>query len=443
MATGTGVERQPTRSKRIREDRRFDKTQLRINGHGRTVHRDYLAHALRWRFVTEELNRDPGLGYWAAGLIDGEGSFLLDVHRREGHAHIFFAFGLALREDDGPVLTKLQLILGGLGQFQPLEYGGERNPQIRYTITGKENLTKLVAFLSEFPLQSKKAVDFKLWSEALHFYMEQRQRHTPDELFDEMRSRSEALQNSRRYEKWFLEQERPLQELIESYPTHVGFKWGWMQRQLKAGLSILDVGCGQDQPMLYVLGARIQTVPDCYLGVDMNRINKKSRVRWAEIWDEFDFVSNWQKVLTKYTPFDVAVCFEVIEHANEEDGAKLLAGLYGCLRPGGVAYLSTPVFNGLAAANHIREYTIPELQAAIERAGFVIERRLGTFASKPEIKHACLTDGEKGAKRWETYQELEKWFGGEVMATFLAPLYPDHSRNNLWVLAKPTTQEQA
>lgn len=270
------MDRQPTRSKRVREDRRFDKTQLKMSGHGRTVHRDYASHALRWNYMAEQA----------------------------------------------------------------------------------------------------------------------------------------------------------------SYLNEVFFKYGWTHRQLEAGLSILDVGCGQEQPLLYVIGARKDLVPDCYLGIDMNRILKKSRVRWAEIWDEFDFVSNWQKVLTKYTPFDVAVCFEVIEHMAVADGAKLLAGLYGCLRPGGVAYLSTPVFNGLAAANHIHEYTVEELQTAILDSGFRIERRLGTFASKPDIKAACLGDGDVGKHRWDVYQDLERWFGGEVMSTFLAPLYPDHSRNNMWVLVK-------
>jgi SAM-dependent methyltransferase len=216
------------------------------------------------------------------------------------------------------------------------------------------------------------------------------------------------------------------------------FKYGWTHRQLEAGLSILDIGCGQDQPLLYVMGARKDMVPNCYLGVDLNRIMKKSHVRWAEVWDEFDFVNNWQKVLTKYTPFDVAVCFEVIEHMAAEDGCRLLSAIFGCLRPGGVAYLSTPVFNGLAAANHIHEWTIAPLQLAIEGAGFRVERRIGTFASKPDIKAACLSDGDKGLRRWETYQELETWFGGDVMSAFMAPLYPNHSRNNLWVLAKPT-----
>jgi SAM-dependent methyltransferase len=265
--------RQPTRSKRVTPERRFDRTQLRLSGHGRTVHRDYASHVLRWNFVVNQLN-----------------------------------------------------------------------------------------------------------------YIE--------DLFT---------------------------------------KYGWVHRHVKQGLSILDIGCGQDQPLLYILGARIQTVPEVYVGVDLNPIKNKSRVRWADVLDQFDFVNNWKKLEDDYTPFDVAVCFEVIEHMSVEDGDRLLAGIFGLLRPGGVAYLSTPVFDGLAAANHIHEYTIPELRQHIEGAGFRVLERYGTFASKPAIKAAM---GGK-PEQVELYNRLEKWFGGEVMSVLLAPLYPDHSRNNLWVIQKP------
>lgn len=276
------VSKQPTRSKRVTAERRFDKTQLRISGHGRIVHRDYAAHVLRWRFVANQV----------------------------------------------------------------------------------------------------------------------------------------------------------------SYLNDIFFKYGWTHRQLEAGLSILDIGCGQDQPLLYVIGARKDLVPECYLGIDLNRIMKKSHVRWAEIWDEFDFVNHHERVLAKYTPFDVAVCFEVIEHMAPADGDKLLAGIFECLRPGGVAYISTPVFNGLAAANHIHEHTVSELQMAVERAGFKVEKRIGTFASKPDVKAACAANGEEGKRHWQTYQELEHWFGGDVMSTFLSALYPDSSRNNLWILVKPLEKNE-
>ncbi len=276
----TDVARQPTRSKRVREDRRFDKTQLRAAGHGRTVHRDYLAHALRWNFVAEEINR-------------------------------------------------------------------------------------AVAY-----------PDFAL-------------------------------------------------------------KYGWVDKKIKAGLKILDVGCGQDQSLMYVLAARLNTVPKLYVGVDLNRIAKKSNCKWAKILDEFDFVGRQAELLEDYGQFDVITNFEVIEHMGVDDGKRLLLAMRDMLTSTGVLYLSTPVFNGSAAANHVHEYTIPELDAQIRSCGFRVVGRYGTFASKPEIK-ATLTVAER-----QVFDKLEQWFGGEVLSNIFAPLHPDHSRNNLWVLQRDEQQQEA
>lgn len=247
----------------------------------------------------------------------------------------------------------------------------------------------------------------------------------------EQPQRSRRQREARRFDRTQLKAAGHGRTVNRDYAAHF-FRWGWVARQIKQGESILDIGCGQDQPLLYVLAARIQTVPDVYVGVDLNPITKKSNCKWADIYDNFDFVTNGVAFLEeRYTPFDVAVCLEVVEHMELPDGAKLLGNVFSLLRPGGRFYLSTPVFDGYRAANHIHEYTIPELKEVCEKAGFTVERRIGTFASKPDIKRVA------GPAELEVYQKLEEWFGGDVMATFLAPLYPDASRNNLWVLRKP------
>jgi 2-polyprenyl-3-methyl-5-hydroxy-6-metoxy-1,4-benzoquinol methylase len=298
------MERQPTRSRRIVAPRRFDKTQLRAAGHGRTVHRDYGAHVLRWNFVAEYV-------------------------------------------------------------------------------------------INQLPVGSQ-----------------------ADNMGDEI----------------------DLPEYVPPYLRDIFFRYGWVNKEVKQHMNILDVGCGQDQPLLYVLGARLQTVPDLYVGVDLNRISKKSQVKWSKIHDEYDFVGNYDPELhihhlsETYRHFDLATCFEVIEHMGPEDGFRLLRGLHACLKDGGRLFLSTPVFDGLAAANHCHEYKIPELQEHITRAGFEVEKRMGTFASKLDIRHAM----KKAAAHThlDVYDELEPWFGGDVLSTFMAPLYPDASRNNLWVCRK-------
>lgn len=215
---------------------------------------------------------------------------------------------------------------------------------------------------------------------------------------------------------------------VTTYGQDIALKFGWVQRHIPQGQKVLDIGCGQDQPLLYVLGAR--NYPKIYVGVDLNRISKKSNVRWATIYDQFDFVNNSSIILEKHGRFNVVTCFEVAEHMETPDLKVMLKSVRVMMEDDGTFFLSTPVFNGLAAANHIHEYRIDELQAVLEESGFEVKAKYGTFASKPDVLNAMNAEERK------IYLKLEGWFGGEVMATILAPLYPDHSRNICWVLQK-------
>lgn len=57
-------------------------------------------------------------------------------------------------------------------------------------------------------------------------------------------------------------------------------------------------------------------------------------------------------------------------------------------------------------------------------------KRFGTFASYPAIK-AAMTDTDL-----DVYERVRSFYGDEVAACFMAPLYPDASRNNAWLLRR-------
>lgn len=100
--------------------------------------------------------------------------------------------------------------------------------------------------------------------------------------------------------------------------------------------------------------------------------------------------------------------------------------------------MSTPVYDGVRhAANHIHEYMVPELQKAVEKAGFKVERRFGTFMDikhigKNVLKNESLTKAIALVK-----DHLEEYFDNDAISNIFGPLYPDHSRNNLWICRKP------
>ena len=122
-----------------------------------------------------------------------------------------------------------------------------------------------------------------------------------------------------------------------------------------------------------------------------------------------------------------------------EHGQRYLAGINALLPIGGTLILSTPVFNGSAAANHIHEYTVDELDELLSVSGFEHVDRFGTFASFNDIKRAAKESDDSAIHAaFEMYERARKFYGDEVLACFLAPLFPDHSRNNVWVRKKST-----
>lgn len=209
------------------------------------------------------------------------------------------------------------------------------------------------------------------------------------------------------------------------YAAHF-FRWGWVAKQIRLEDNVLDVGCGQDQPLCKVLGGRFGANRGKYVGVDLNPISKPDGHVWAKIIDRFNFIDESHPALTP-GKFDVAVNFEVIEHMHVPDGKKMLLKINKLLKPRGRLYLSTPVFNGSAAKNHLHEYRIEELGDLFRDCGFTVERRIGTFASQDEIKPRL------SAEELKVMDRLKWWFGGEVLSVLFACNYPDVSRNNLWV----------
>lgn len=234
----------------------------------------------------------------------------------------------------------------------------------------------------------------------------------------------QSVDPSREFDTTSLRANAHGQWVHRDYGAHF-FRWGFAGRFVTGETDVLDIGCGPDVPMINALTMPRNQVPRSYVGVDMNNEPQRAPSRgWATLHWNFDFTKNYKKL----GQFDLVTCFEVIEHARTDDGLKLLKGMRACLRPTGKILLSTPVFNGKAAANHLHEYTIEELRRAVAKAGLQIAQRFGTFASQRDIKKVAT------AAELDVVKRLSDYYSGEVLSCFLAPLYPDASRNNVWLL---------
>ncbi len=84
--------------------------------------------------------------------------------------------------------------------------------------------------------------------------------------------------------------------------------------------------------------------------------------------------------------FDLISAFDVIEHVENE--ALGLSEIYRVLKPGGRFFMSVPAYQWAwsrhdVELHHYRRYTVKRARAALEKAGFVIEKSsygfFGTF----------------------------------------------------------------
>lgn len=230
-------------------------------------------------------------------------------------------------------------------------------------------------------------------------------------------------------------------------------KWDYVWRSIKMGDRLLDVGCGTDQMLIRAIcGTQAQATKllhkngGCYVGVDLNKI-KPTGISWAELIGELDVTSE-----VGYTTALMAIpgnevgdgdlrgytliaCLEVIEHMGVEDGARMLENLRDLLAPEGRIVLSTPVYDGRAMArNHVHEYYVTELAELIYSVGLAVERRMGTFTAEPQLKRWLKANRPD----WlALYMEAREFHSAGYMSGVLAPMLPDQSRNNVWVLKRP------
>lgn len=211
------------------------------------------------------------------------------------------------------------------------------------------------------------------------------------------------------------------------YASHF-FRWGFAARMIKGGAKVLDIGCGTDQALVRILCYKPSGLPKKLIGVDYARVTPKFNPAWFELKSAFDFTTRW-KELKKDGPFDVITCFEVIEHMQKAHGAKMLKGCYELLTPKtGRLMLSTPVYDKKTgmAQNHIHEYGVDELQKSITKAGLYVEKRFGTFQTVLQAK-------QTQPEHRRTWEALRSYYSDDVLACFLAPLYPELARNNFWL----------
>jgi len=128
------------------------------------------------------------------------------------------------------------------------------------------------------------------------------------------------------------------------------------------GREVLDAGCGVGYGVAMLAEAGASRV----VGLDIAPEAVQDAISRTSSIGEF-VVGDLERLPFTPCSFDVAVCFEVIEHVDRRELA--LDELRRVLRPGGVLIMSSPNRNVYLPGNphHVHEYTPSELHAALTK----------------------------------------------------------------------------
>lgn len=219
---------------------------------------------------------------------------------------------------------------------------------------------------------------------------------------------------------------------------------------------VLDVGCGKEVPFARTLYVN-KMPPKSYVGVDANKLSVPDMLSGGKfpitLWAETDFCALEQEdVSFNGTLPNVVVSLEVLEHVTPSHARQMLKHFGDISSPDVDIFISTPCWNGSAAANHINEMRFDALGALIEDLGYRIESVYGTFASISDyhnrLESVDVYDKDTNKVIATTnlvpvFNALRNYYDSNVLSIIFAPLFPAQARNCLWHLKKKSGDEAA
>ena len=168
--------------------------------------------------------------------------------------------------------------------------------------------------------------------------------------------------------------------------------------QLAAGLDVLDAGCGTGYGTEILADAGATRV----VGIDVSEAAiTEAKSNSSRQTSEF-LLGDLHSLPFADASFDLAVCFEVIEHVENQQLA--IAELRRVLRPTGILTISSPNRNVYPPGNpyHTHEFVPEELEAALSQKF----ANVTLFRQSPWLAAAILDDNQARSVGVENELEL-------------------------------------
>jgi len=224
--------------------------------------------------------------------------------------------------------------------------------------------------------------------------------------------------------------------------THVA-KYLHLQGRYKTA-RVIDIGCGKDMPLARMLMTS-RLAPEKYLGIEYNKMDVPDMFKNTKFKPDLiagvDFTTIEPGNVAGGLQYGYSTCFEVLEHVEPIKAIEILQHLPKFLSENSVSWFSTPCWDEKvgAAANHVNEMTYQAFGSLLEEMGYKILDHWGTFASIKDYK------GKLDAFQSGTFAKLREYYDSNYLATIMAPLFPEYSRNCIWetkYVGKLTNEER-
>ncbi len=221
------------------------------------------------------------------------------------------------------------------------------------------------------------------------------------------------------------------------------FRWSHAAKHIYAKHKeaiILDVGCGKEMPLPKLIYSGRKR-PLHYVGLDVDdtplpAMLEKCTFPCERLVGDIASVETYADLGLPAAP-NFITCFEVLEHVELEHAMRCLAAIRNVCSDDATFMVSTPCFNLKDVAdNHVNEMTYESFGAMLEDSGFIIENHYGTFANQSDYKESLFAMGGEAL-----YEKLHEFHHSCVLSTIFAPMFPQLSRNVLWVCRPYTGQE--
>jgi 2-polyprenyl-3-methyl-5-hydroxy-6-metoxy-1,4-benzoquinol methylase len=199
--------------------------------------------------------------------------------------------------------------------------------------------------------------------------------------------------------------------------------------KVKQAINLLDVGCGKETPLLKMIyTSKMSALINKYIGLEAGKINAPEFVHKID----YELIENTliQDLECKISKFDIITMFEVLEHMPPSNVINTLLKLKSLMNEDSELIVSTPNYNKQvgAAGNHQNEMGYKLLSKLFNFFGLEVIEKYGTFASIRDYK------GLLSESQLDTFKKLSEYYDSNYLATIFSPMFPEVSRNVLYVL---------